>query len=160
MDDISVITEEQIQTCLAETHKHVRTVQKNLHLFIQDLIHRSQIHDDSKFEEPELSIFASNGHKLKSTSYGTPEYEALLNETRPAITHHYSLNRHHPEYHKNGINDMNLVDLLELLADWKAAGERNKDGNINKSISVNTSRFDISPQLRKILENTAAEYFK
>jgi len=159
MSDTPVITEEQVQTCLAETHKHVRTVQKNLGLFIQDLLHRSQIHDDSKFEEPELSIFASNSHKLKSTSYGTPEYEALLNETRPAITHHYSKNRHHPEHWPNGIEDMTLIDLVEMLADWKAAGERNKDGNIRKSISVNSSRFKMSPQLRTIFENTAREYF-
>lgn len=154
------VTEEQIQTCLTETHKHVRLVQHNLNLFVQDMIHRGEIHDDSKFEEPELSIFAGNGHKLKSVSYGTPEYENLLTETRPAILHHYSKNRHHPEHWQNGIEDMTLVDLLEMLADWKAAGERNKDGNIRKSISVNSARFKMTPQLRQIFENTAREYFK
>jgi hypothetical protein len=54
---------------------------------------------------------------------------------------------------------MTLIDLVEMLADWRAAGERNKDGNIRKSIAVNSSRFKLSPQLRTILENTAREYF-
>lgn len=153
------IHEGQIHNCLAETHKHVRAVQKNLNLFIQDLIKRGECHDDSKFEDPELAIFAANTHKLASVGYGTPEYEALLGEVRPAITHHYSKNRHHPEFHPNGIEDMTLVDLIELLADWRAAGERNKDGNIRKSIAVNSARFKMSPQLRTIFENTVKEYF-
>lgn len=156
---VPALTEEQRQKCLAETHKHVRKVQENLNLFIKDLIQRGMVHDESKFEEPELSIFAANTHRLQSVGYGTPEYEACLQETRPAITHHYSKNRHHPEFHPNGIEDMTLIDLLEMLADWRAAGERNKDGNIRKSIAVNSSRFKMSPQLRTIFENTVKEYF-
>ena len=154
------VTEEQLQTCLAQTHQHVRSVQKNMNLFVHDLIRRGEIHDQSKFEEPELGIFAANGHKLRTASYGTPEYEALLNETRPAINHHYSKNRHHPEHWPLGIEDMNLADLIEMISDWKAAGERNKDGNIKKSIAVNALRFKMTPQLRQIFENTARDFFK
>lgn len=53
------------------------------------------------------------------------------------------------------VNDMNLVDLVEMFCDWKAAGERHHNGNILKSIEVNAGRFHISPQLRRVLENTA-----
>lgn len=154
-----MITEEQKQQCLAETHCHIRKVQDNLNLFIKDLIDRGSRHDESKFHEPEFSLFASNTGKLKTVGYGTPEYEALLEGIRPAISHHYSKNRHHPEFHPNGIEDMTLVDLIEVLCDWRAAGERNKDGNIRKSIAVNSSRFNMSPQLRTIFENTVKEYF-
>lgn len=52
------------------------------------------------------------------------------------------------------VNDMTLVDVLEMLVDWKAASERHTDGNIRKSIEVNTERFGLSPQLATILENT------
>lgn len=158
-NSLSPVSDEQIQRCLAETHKHVRKVQENLNMFVHDIIQRGANHDNSKFEEPELSIFAENTHKLQQVGYGTPEYEALLVETRPAILHHYSKNRHHPEFHPNGIEDMTLIDLLEMLCDWRAAGERNKDGNIRKSIAVNSARFKMSPQLRTIFENTVKEYF-
>lgn len=151
---------EKINYCLAETHKHVRKVQKYINAFVADLIHRGEHHDDSKFEEPELSIFAENTHKLGQTQYGGEEYKKLLEEVKPAIVHHYSKNRHHPEHWPNGIEDMTLIDLLEMLADWKAATDRNKDGNIRKSIEINSAKFKMSPQLRTIFENTVREYFK
>lgn len=54
---------------------------------------------------------------------------------------------------------MNLVDILEMLADWRAATERNQNGNIRKSIEINAEKYGISPQLRRILENTVRDYF-
>lgn len=154
------MSNEKIHYCLSETYKHVQKVQKNLNLFVTDLIHRGETHDTSKFEEPELSIFAENTHKLGVTEYGTPEYKQLMDSVRPAIDHHYSKNRHHPEHWPHGIEDMTLIDLCEMLADWKAATERNKDGNIRKSIEINAKKYNMSPQLRTIFENTVREYFK
>ena len=151
---------DNINHCLAETHKHVRKVQTNINKFIFDLIHRGENHDNSKFEEPELSIFANNMHRLAQTKYGSDEYKQLLVEVKPAIDNHYSKNRHHPEHWPNGIEDMTLVDLIEMLADWKAATERNKDGNIRKSIEINSAKYKMTPQLRTIFENTVREYFK
>jgi len=97
---------------------------------------------------------------LGQTVYGSSEYKQLLVEVKPAIDHHYSKNRHHPEHWPNGVEDMTLVDLIEMLADWKAATERNKDGNIRKSIEINSGKYNMSPQLRTIFENTVREYFK
>ena len=73
---------DKINHCLAETHKHVRRVQHYLNVFIGDLIHRGENHDNSKFEEPELSIFAENTAKLGSVQYGSPEYKSLLAEVK------------------------------------------------------------------------------
>jgi hypothetical protein len=151
---------DKINYCLAETHKHVRKVQHNINKFISDLIRRGENHDNSKFEEPELSVFAENTHKLGQTKYGSEEYKQLLVEVKPAIDNHYSKNRHHPEHWPNGIEDMTLVDLIEMLSDWKAATERNKDGNIRKSIEINSAKYKMTPQLRTIFENTVREYFK
>ena len=76
---------------------------------------------------------------------------------KPALEHHYAKNRHHPEHHKNGINDMNLIDLIEMFCDWKASSERQNDGNILKSIEINGKRFHMSPQLIEIFENTTKD---
>lgn len=151
---------DKIDRCLAETYKHVKEVRNNINVFINELLHRGEHHDDSKFVEPELSGFAESTEKLSQTKYGTDEYKQLLEELKPTITHHYSKNRHHSEHWPNGINDMNLIDILEMLADWKAATARVKDGNIRKSIEINAERYGISPQLRKILENTVRDMFK
>jgi len=55
-----------------------------------------------------------------------------------------------------GVNGMTLIDLIEMLCDWKAASERHRDGCIRKSIEINTKRFTLSQQLAKILENTVS----
>lgn len=56
-----------------------------------------------------------------------------------------------------GLRGMSLLDVLEMLVDWKAAGERHNDGSIERSLTVNRGRFKISDQLYAILENTARE---
>ena len=145
--------------CLNETHKHVNEVRKNLNVFVKDIIERGMIHDASKFEEPELSVFAASTPKLALVEYDSPEYKELLKEVQVAIDNHYAKNRHHPEHWANGIDDMTIVDLLEMIADWRAATKRNKNGNIRTSIEKNADRYNMSPQLQKIFENTVREYF-
>ena len=147
------------ESCKAETYKHIFEVAKNLNVFISEILERGQNHDSSKLIEPELSGFAVNTEKLSETNYGTKEYQNLLSSLDDTIKHHHANNRHHPEHFKNGVEDMDLVDIVEMLCDWKAASERTKNGNIFQSIDYNSSRFGINNQLRKILENTIHRYF-
>lgn len=141
-----------------ETYKHVKSVREKLNIIIKDLIDRGQHHDDSKFESPEREIFGANYTKLGQTVYGTPEYEELLKEVKPALDNHYAKNRHHTEHRRNGVNGMTLTDLQEMFADWWAATERNKNGNIHQSLIRNAVKYNFSPQLTEIFENTIREY--
>lgn len=54
-----------------------------------------------------------------------------------------------------GVRGMSLLDVVEMLADWKAATERHADGSLAKSIEINQKRFGYSDDLRAILTNTA-----
>lgn len=127
-----------------ETVKHIHSVRKNIYLFIEELDDRARNHDQSKLESPEQEIFGENYEGLAKTEYGTEEYSKLLEKVQPALEHHYANNRHHPQHWPQGIDDMTLVDLCEMLADWKAATARNKNGNIRKSIEHNATRFNMS----------------
>lgn len=69
--------------------------------------------------------------------------------------HHYASNRHHPEHFSKGVDDMTLVDIVEMLCDWKAASLRQNDGNLLKSIEINAKRFGYDDQLKRIFINTA-----
>ena len=102
-----------------------------------------------------MELFTEYTSKLADVTYDSDEYKEYLGKLKPALDHHYANNRHHPEHHKNGIDDMNLIDIVEMICDWKAASERHNDGNIRKSIEINANRFGISPQMVKIMENTA-----
>ena len=137
------------------TMQHIQLVQKFLNRFIKELLNRGELHDQSKLAPPEVESFTEFTPKLASSTYGSPEYDEFKKAMRPALEHHYANNRHHPVHFKNGVEDMNLLDIVEMLCDWKAASMRHHDGNIRKSIEVNADRFRISPQLVRILENTA-----
>jgi hypothetical protein len=137
-----------------ETCEHIMNIQRILMSFIQDLQNRLLTHDQSKLRDPELETFVKYTPKLKGSTYGSEEYKTFLKEMKPALDHHYAHNRHHPEHYTEGIEGMNLLDLVEMIVDWKAATMRHADGNIRKSLEINKERFGISPQLLKILNNT------
>lgn len=139
----------------ADTLRHIKRINQLLGDSAAELIRRGQVHDSSKLESPEKELFDKYTPLLKNLVYDSPEYKQSLADLKPALDHHYANNSHHPEFYKNGIDGMNLFDMIELFADWKAAGERNKDGNIFVSIQKNKKRFNMSDQLCKILENTA-----
>lgn len=138
-----------------DTMRHIERVRNLLGEVIVDLLRRAEEHDQSKLESPELEVFTEYTEKLATITYGSQEYEECRKAMAPALAHHYARNPHHPEHHKAGIADMTLLDLIEMLCDWKAASERHNDGNILKSIEHNAGRFDIPPILARILENTA-----
>ncbi len=53
---------------------------------------------------------------------------------------------------------MSLFDLIEMLMDWKAAGERHPGGmNIAPSVEISSDRFSVDEQLKTILMNTTRE---
>lgn len=58
------------------------------------------------------------------------------------------------------VNDMNLIDLLEMLADWKAATLNHPEspGNMVRSLDYAVKKYGISPQLATILLNTIENY--
>jgi len=138
-----------------KTMRHIETVRNYLNAVIFNLLHRQVHHDQSKLQPPELEIFDEYTRKLRGMTYGSNEYKQCMKEMKPAIDHHNENNRHHSEHFKHGILGMTLVDLIEMLCDWKAASLRHDDGNIFKSIEINKKRFGYSDELKEILENTA-----
>jgi len=150
----------------AETRKHIMQVAKYLHIFSCELLMRATLHDASKLVEPEASIFEKYTPLLKGVTYGSTEYRSMMKEMHVAIEHHHRTNKHHPEYNDlNGfsfqtLNDpiqaMDLFDIVEMICDWTAATKRHSDGNIQRSIEINTERFKLDAQVVALLNNTAA----
>lgn len=151
----SFMMENQKYDSTTDTLKHIKRVAQLLTEASGELIKRANVHDDSKLESPEKELFDKYTPKLKESTYGSEEYKTFLKELKVALDHHYATNSHHPEHYENGINGMNLFDVIEMFFDWKAAGERHADGNIYKSIEVNKERFGMSEQLVEIFTNTA-----
>lgn len=139
-----------------ETRAHISRVRTLLLGVVDDLTRRAWRHDASKLEAPEKALFDQYTPLLRQLKYGSPEYQASLEAMGPALQHHYEHNDHHPEHFANGIRGMSLVEMLEMLIDWKAAGERHADGgDILTSIEKNAARFGYGPEIATLLVNTA-----
>lgn len=140
-----------------DTYKHIQTVQYFLNQIIQALMNRGEVHDQSKLSPQEKPAFDRETPKLKELVYGTKEYKESLDKLGEALRHHYKVNKHHPEHFENGVAGMNLIDLVEMFADWAAASQRTAGGKLNLEASFN--RFHFDPQLAQIFRNTA-EYLR
>ena len=142
----------------ADTLKHAQRVGELMVQVVGELIRRVPIHDKSKTEQPELDVFNEYTPKLRDSTFGSDEYKEFLEGMGEGLAHHYEHNRHHPEHFEDGVDGMTLVDLVEMICDWRAATERHENGSIRRSLEVQQPRFGISDQLRAILTNTV-EYF-
>jgi hypothetical protein len=167
-----------------DTREHIDTVRRFLYEVIGDLNGRAEEHDRSKLEEPELSVFNEYTPKLRDSTYGSLEYKQFLEGMGEGLKHHYRVNDHHPEHFvagdpvaiysagypdsawqqgklctdRSGIHAMNLVQMIEMLADWKAATLRHADGDLKRSIEQNAERFGYGEEIQRLLLHTAA-YF-
>lgn len=137
-----------------DTQEHIAHVRRLLEKVARKVIQRGSIHDFSKLLPPEKEAFDRCTPVLRDTTYGSPEYEAAKAQLGAALAHHYQANSHHPEHYPDGIAGMNLLDLVEMYCDWKAASLRHKDGDFRASLKINQERFGISDQLMSILENS------
>lgn len=155
-----------------DTLLHIQTVRRFLARAANSLSARSAEHDHSKLVGIEREGYDRMGASLRDTTYGSDEYFAAFEREKAAILHHYQNGSHHPEHyamevdgtlddvtvrHGNAIAQMTLLDLVEMLADWKAASLRHADGSFDDSLPFNKKRFGIGDQLFHVLENTATE---
>lgn len=142
----------------ADTLRHSLRVADLMGQLIKELLDRSVRHDLSKTREPERATYDEFVPRLRAAAYGSAEHAAAVEAMGEGLRHHYAHNRHHPEHFANGVNDMTLVDLIEMLADWIAATERSPHGDLVRSMEINRERFAIAPQLMDILANTARHH--
>lgn len=139
-----------------DTFQHIGEVRARMLTCAMELLCRAHEHDVSKLEDPELAMFDEFTPKLAGLTYGSEEYKATTAAMGPALTHHYAHNDHHPEHFAEGVAGMHLLQVIEMLCDWKAAGLRHADGgDVHRSIDLNRARFGYGPELAGFLHRTA-----
>ena len=138
-----------------DTMMHIEQVEDLIDEVVEQLEKRAKHHDITKFSKEEKPAFDIYTPLLKGTVYGSDEYKNYLNKMKPALDHHYAESAHHPEHHANGIKDMTLIDIMEMLADWKASTLRHETSDLLISINQNQKRFGYGEEMRTLLMNTA-----
>ena len=137
--------------------RHITLVREALLSISQNLEKQMLRHDLSKFYEDEFFGFTQINRVAREHKYGSPEYQASLRAVEPnPIKLHYSRNSHHPEHYKNGIDDMSLIDIIEMVADWYAASLTYGQTSFEESLEISIKRFNLSPEqiyLVKLIAN-------
>jgi len=139
---------------LCDTILHIGEVQEALEVIAGELRQRGLAHDRTKLQELEFDTFVETRPKFRKANYGTPEYQECVELARPAVDHHYQNNRHHTGFHENGVNDMNLIDVIEMVCDWKAAARRSPDKTLEDTLEYAFKKYQIGEQLAGIIKQT------
>lgn len=134
--------------------QHKKGVKNYLEIISMLLNSRALTHDNSKSSNEEYKYYKM-ANSVNRNDFKT--YEEYLDFIKPTLNkglkHHYENNRHHPEYFDNGIEDMTLIDVLEMIADWYISIKQNGK-ELDNEIKYNFDKYNVSEQLRKIIMNT------
>ena len=134
--------------------RHRETVAEHLHNLADYFRHRAREHDRSKLRLDEFAGFSRINRIAREHPYGTQEYEESMDtEKGPdgCITLHFSRNAHHPEYHGHE-REMGLLDLMEMVADWKGAADTYGTNTLRDAMPVNRKRFDFDDWQWRVIE--------
>ena len=119
---------------------------------LETLKRRIDKHDESKFSDAEFEAYRRHFYPVD-----VDENKWNEEDFQNAWEHHYTVNSHHPEHFKRPdgtIEDMPLVDILEMIADWESFRYIEKGGaksywNSEKSDEV---RSAMSEKTKKIVD--------
>jgi hypothetical protein len=121
---------------------HKLQVTSYLSRFADEIKNRALEHDASKLSNDEFSGFVQINRIAREHKYGSPEYMKSVKKTN-AVELHYCGNPHHPEHYQNGIDDMTLFDIIEMVVDWKAASKVYGQTSLEDSLVVSAKRFNL-----------------
>lgn len=134
---------------LADIIRHTRQIQAILFRLAFKLSMRGILHDQSKFRPDELAGFVEINEVARTQSFMSGKYKQTLNH--PALALHYNRNSHHPEHSPDGLASMTLIDLIEMVADWRAAFLVRRESGVESmewadSLQVQRRRFNMNDE--------------
>lgn len=92
---------------------------------------------------PEIDRLKTSRHELACGTYN----DTIINDAVQCMSADLASK-------ESPIRNMNLLAIIEMLCDWKAASIRQNGGDIRRSIEINQRRFGYSDELKAILLNT------
>lgn len=136
--------------------RHQALVRRYLFRLVSQLQERALLHDLSKLQLDEFTGFVEINRVAREHKFGSPEYKASLG-TNEAVKLHLSRNSHHPEFYRDGIKDMSLLDLVEMVIDWLAASETYGQISFGESLQIQKERFGMSDEQYRLIQLIAEE---
>jgi hypothetical protein len=116
---------------------------------IARLFKRAFLHDMSKLYIDEIRGFSQFVDNYGSCNYDSPQYNERKKLLADTLALHYQRNSHHPE-HYGDIRMMNIIDVVEMVCDWKAAVHYNH-GSVKASLQAQKARYKLEGQMLKYI---------
>ena len=153
------LPEEKSYDSYSDTMIHKNNIFDVMLPLIEALQIRMNDHDKSKLEKPEKEGYDKFIPLLRTAKYGTPEYNKIREDMMTeCLSHHYEVNRHHPEHFENGLADMNIVDFFEYFCDCYASSLVS-DTPFEKGVEINAKKHNLPDVMVSIFKNTVRDYF-
>ena len=143
---------------LARATRHIMTVQLILRTLAREMLNRADAHDLSKLGPDEFGGMIAIDRIADKCGLNSPEYMAAL--SGGAIQLHVSRHSHHPEYHVSGVQNMSLLDIVEMVCDWKAANVLRGHPEWNESVRMMSERLGLSSEQIYLINLIASELDK
>lgn len=131
--------------------------------FANALIQRAEVHDNSKLQEPELSMWRNMDKEPRYPYSEKPDspYQQKLKRYYPVFEQHWKTNRHHLEYFRyNEDFGLDLLDLIELICD-QLLGYKMEMGydRAMRECDRLQDRYDLPLPILDLIRNTVRNYF-
>lgn len=126
-----MITKEMLEHFTIRTSEHISRVMFNMlrmsehdGLGIGTIYERAMAHDESKYSESEKEayIYLTEHYRCKRLGIAYEYPKGIQDKVDMACKLHVKTNKHHPEAWHD-CNDMQFLDLVEMVADWKAMSQ-------------------------------------
>ena len=150
-------TKEMVSFFKKRTQEHINRVinyMKKLKDFpgLNDLevAARARRHDEDKYKDPDLVlpyVWITEYYKVKNDGKEIkPDLQAQYDLASDASEKHVHRNLHHPEAHTTP-EEMSLLDLAEMVADWSAMAEELGEGSAKGWADKNVgSKWKFTPE--------------
>lgn len=132
--------------------------------FALHLLERAAAHDNSKLQEPELSMWRKMDEEPRYHYSNDPEsqYQKKLQRHQQVFIEHWSHNRHHPEFYNYNPTDFGLdvLDLAEFICDQMLGYKTSLGYNQAKVALQNAQdRYKFPKEVYQVIENTVRNHF-
>ena len=143
---------------------HKTAVEISMNKLAKRIRIRGSRHDNSAMSGLEHAIGSMySKHKLPTHWISDPT--TLGNypkDIQSAIKSHYENNDHHPEHFENGMYDMNIIQLTEMICDVFETLRENgvSQSDVHHHIEHMCNNYNIAEPLSSIIKNTIVQLYE
>ena len=135
----------QMQTLLTIT-EHREEVADALYALADAISRRARIHDRDKLKGKNFRDYVEVSKIGRTHPFGSEAYAEAMKPHKAeggVVDRHFKANPHHPEFYDIPKVQMNFLDIIEMVCDWRAAARTYGTGRLSESVAYQKQNMDL-----------------